>query len=290
MPSQKPLVAIVAPGNMGAAIGGRLIENGLEVRTSLAGRSQASAERARKAGLTDCDDAALADADIFLSIVPPSEVMTLAERMAPVLTGAGRKPVFVEANAISPETAKHVAHMIEPTGAAFVDGGIIGGPPREGYSPTLYLSGPDAPRAAVLGDYGIRVGVMDGPVGAASALKMCYAGINKGIVAIGSAMILAAGRAGAADALLEEMAHSQPEMLARLGKLIPTMFSKAYRWAPEMEEIANFADEDLATAQVYRGFAELYARLAENPSTDAGEIKTLAAFAEAAKCKIESSQ
>ncbi|MEJ8571516.1 NAD(P)-dependent oxidoreductase [Microbaculum marinum] len=286
MPSQKPLVAILAPGNMGAAIGGRLVDNGLEVRTSLAGRTEGSAERARTAGLTVTDDAGLAEADIFLSVVPPSQVTALAERMAPVLTASRRKPVFVEANAVSPDTARQVAALIAPTGCVFVDGGIVGGPPRQGYSPTLYLSGPDAARAAVLGDYGVRVGVMDGPVGAASALKMCYAGINKGLIAIGSAMILAAGRAGAADTLLEELARSQPNLLAKFSTALPDMFSKAHRWAPEMEEIAAFAGADPAAAQVYRGFAELYARLAEDSPAEAGEIAALAAFAAAANEEV----
>jgi len=119
---------------------------------------------------------------------------------------------------------------------------------------------------------------MDGPVGAASALKMCYAGINKGLIAIGSAMILAAERAGAGDALWTELEHSQAQLLARYGRAIPDMFSKARRWAPEMEEIAGFAAADPAAAQAFHAFAALYERLADDLDGEGTEIAALRDF------------
>src|SRR5215216_4728701 len=95
-----PTVAVIAPGNMGAAVGARLVENGLTVVTSLAGRSKASAERAAAAGMTPVSDGEVAQADFLLSIVPPGDALALAERFAPMLQSVGRKPLYVDCNAV----------------------------------------------------------------------------------------------------------------------------------------------------------------------------------------------
>jgi len=131
------VVAVMAQGSMGAGVGKRLHESGAEVRTLLSGRSAASAERARAAGMQAVgDERALLDgADFFLSILPPGEAENLARRMAPTLSALARKPLYVDCNAVSPQTAERVAAVVAPTGAKFVDRGIIGAPPRPGYTP-----------------------------------------------------------------------------------------------------------------------------------------------------------
>jgi L-threonate 2-dehydrogenase len=271
----KPVVAIIAPGNMGAAVGGRLTANGVKVLTSLANRSAASAARAAAAGLEATSDTEITRADFLLSIVPPKEAVTLAERLAPALTAANRKPAYVDCNAVSPATALRIAEVIQPTGAPFVDGGIVGGPPREGSpGPRFYVSGPHAPDVSVLGNYGLIVRLIEGPVGAASALKLSYAGINKGLIAIGSAMVLAARRAGVEDALLRELAESQRAVLAQLSRGVPDMFSKAERWAPELDEIARYAQRE-GDAEIFAGMARLYERIADdlkNAGVETGEL------------------
>ena len=130
-------VAVVAQGTMGAGVGAALTRGGARVITSLEGRSVESAARARAAGMQSASDADMAQADVILSIVPPGEALAFAQRMAPHLRAAGKKPVFADLNAVNPDTAKVIAHVIEATGAPFVDGGIIGGPPKEGYTPAI---------------------------------------------------------------------------------------------------------------------------------------------------------
>jgi putative dehydrogenase len=274
-------VAVMAQGTMGAGVGKRLNERGAEVRTLLSGRSEASAGRARAAGMRPAADERelLAGADYFLSILPPDQAEALAERLAPALQSLPVKPVYVDCNAISPQTAQRVAAIVEPTGAAFVDGGIIGGPPREGYSPAIYASGPDAERTTALKDWGIDWRIIEGPIGAASGLKMSYAGITKGTTAIAAAMLLGAARFGCADALIAELSASQPEMLKRMQRNIPGMYDKAYRWVGEMQEISDFLDANAPSSEMYRGIAGLYQYLAaaeaeDKPAVD-NAIKTL---------------
>ncbi|HWB51104.1 MAG TPA: DUF1932 domain-containing protein [Stellaceae bacterium] len=274
-------VAIMAQGAMGAGVGKRLNERGASVRTLLSGRSEASAHRAKAAGMQPAADERelLSGADYFLSILPPDQAEGLASRLAPALQSLAVKPVYVDCNAVSPQTAARIAAIVEPTGAAFVDGGIIGGPPREGYSPAIYASGPQAERTRPVADYGIDWRIIAGPIGAASGLKMSYAGITKGTTAIAAAMLLGAARFGCAEALIAELASSQPEMLQRMKRSIPGMYDKAYRWVGEMEEISDFLDASAPSSDMYRGIARLYEFLAaaEDDKTpdDGNAIRTL---------------
>jgi len=259
------VIGVIAQGMMGAGVGRRLHEGGAEVRTLLSGRSPASAERARAAGMVAMADehALLAGADFFLSILPPGEAEPLARRLAPTLAALDRKPVCLDCNAVSPQTAIRIGEIIAPTGAHFVDAGIIGGPPRAGYKgPSIYASGEHVREALPLRDWGINLRAIEGPIGAASAVKMSYAGITKGTTAIAAAMLLGAARFGCGEALIAELSDSQPQMLARMRSGIPGMYDKAYRWVAEMEEISDFLEENPASHDIYAAIARLYGDLA----------------------------
>ena len=274
-----PTVAIIAPGNMGAGVGQRLTENKVTVLTSLAGRSAASAARAGAAGMTAVDDAQLTEADFLLSIVPPGDALVLAKRLAPVLAAANKKPVYVECNAVSPDTMLDIADVVAPTGCPFVAAGIIGPPPKPGTSNTkIYAAGPAAGLFAKLNEYGLIVRVLDGPLTAASALKMSYAGITKGFTALGAAMMLAATRGDSAAALKAELAESQPALLGYLTKQMPAMYPKAYRWVAELDEIAAFVGNDYPEHAMLEAAARLYERIAEDVAGEKKEIGEMDAF------------
>jgi L-threonate 2-dehydrogenase len=280
-------IAIIATGEMGAGVGRRLHERGARVLTSLKGRSAASAMRAERAGMLpiERDDELIAQADFFLSIVPPGDALALAERLKPALARAANKPIYVDLNAVAPETAVRIGEIVAAAGARYVDGGIIGAPPNGSYSPKIYLCGESANDVACLATYGLAVSLVNGPIGAASALKMSYGGLTKGLTAIGTAMILGAIRAGCADALRQELAESQPQLLAWLARQIPAMYPKAYRWVAEMEEIAEFLQEDAAAPAIYEGIAGFYERIADvraKGGNDTGELAELKRFCEQA--------
>jgi 3-hydroxyisobutyrate dehydrogenase-like beta-hydroxyacid dehydrogenase len=290
-------IAIIAQGEMGAAVGGRLRQGGARVLTSLQGRSDASRRRAEQHGLiaVDGDDALVAEADFFLSILPPDEAPALAERLRAPLTRAKRKPIYIDCNAVAVETAKEIADILAPTGCRVLDAGIIGGPPRgTSAGPKFYVSGPGAKDAERLGAYGLRIRLIDGPVGAASALKMAYAGFTKGLTGLGATMILGAERGGCAEALRRELAESQPELLAWLGGYLGGMPPKAYRWVGEMQEISGFLRQDPSGHAMFDALARLYERLAADftaakPDGEVARLKDFMSKAAEAQASVDPS-
>jgi 3-hydroxyisobutyrate dehydrogenase-like beta-hydroxyacid dehydrogenase len=224
-------------------------------------------------------DQELARADYFLSILPPSDALALAEKMAALIAPGNHKPVYVDCNAVSPPTKIEIGHVITGAGSPFVDGSIIGGPPKAGYDgPGIYASGPEAGRFAALADFGLVVHVMKGPIGAASAMKMSYAGLTKGLTALGAMMMLAATRGGVADGLRAEFERSQPALLPWLQRSIPAMYSKAYRYVGEMEEISDYVGEDVSAQEMFDAFADFYTRLAADFEGPQVEVGALTAF------------
>jgi 3-hydroxyisobutyrate dehydrogenase-like beta-hydroxyacid dehydrogenase len=263
-------VAIVGAGEMGAAVGRRLREAGARVITSLAGRSADSVARVRGAGLevVNDDDSLVRAASFVLSIVPPGVAVEVAERLRGPLERAHAKPAYVECNAISPATCRRIRALLGAT--TFIDAGIIGGPPVAGTQdpakgPRFYASGPDARLLTHLAGFGLDIAILDGPVGAASGLKLAYAGLTKGFTALCATMLAAAQREGLTDALRAELARSQPSFLARLDRAVPAMRPKAYRWVAEMQQIAEFVGAPDDGATIYEGAALLYQRIAKNP-------------------------
>jgi 3-hydroxyisobutyrate dehydrogenase-like beta-hydroxyacid dehydrogenase len=203
----------------------------------------------------------------------------LAERLSGVLAAANRKPIYVECNAVSPATMLKVAEVIARTGCPFVGGCIIGPPPKPGATTTkFYASGPAASEFASLSAYGLNVRVLDGPVTAAAALKMSYAGITKGFTAMGAAMMLAATRGGSAEALRAELAESQPALLAYLTRQVPGMYNKAYRWVAELNEIAAFVGDGRSERAMFGAAAQFYAHIAQDLSGGKIEIGALEEF------------
>ena len=261
-------VAVLAPGDMGHAVAAVLKAKGLRVVTCLGGRSARTRALAAAAGVEDlADDVALVRAaDALLAIVVPAQAGALAARIAAALRGAGTDLLYVDCNAIAPQTAGEVGRIVEAAGARFVDAGIIGPPPRPGAAGTrFYASGAAATELAQLRDHGLDVRVLGARAGDASAVKMCYAALTKGTTAIMTELALAAERLGVSEALRAELAASQPEMLERMERGVPAMVPKAHRWVGEMEEIARtFAAVGL-TPLTFEGAAALYALVAGTP-------------------------
>jgi 3-hydroxyisobutyrate dehydrogenase-like beta-hydroxyacid dehydrogenase len=259
-------IGVIGTGEMGSGVGGWLATHGAEVFTSLEGRSVASAERVRRAGIVAVENTnALArTCAIVLSIVPPDQAIGVAEAFATACDEEAVAAVFVDCNAIAPETSRAVGETIASARLSYVDAGIIGGPPREGYDgPRIYACGPHVAAFVALNDYGLNVVPVQGEIGTASALKMCYGGMTKGIVGIGAAMFACAERAGISGVLAEEFGTSQKALNTFITGSIPGMYPKAYRWVSEMREIAAFGGDEPGVTEIYEGLAERYKAIAE---------------------------
>lgn len=272
-------IGVIGAGAMGSAIAGRLVEGGAQVLTYVEGRSPATIERAKAAGMIAVGLDRLVRADLILSIVPPGEAVGVAELLSAALRSHAETVTFIDCNAISPKTMKQVASVFDNDCGTVLDGSIIGSPPKPGQKgPKLYISGDAANRSGVLADRGLQVRRIEGPIGAASALKMCYAGINKGVTGLGTAMLLASITSGADQGLKRELQESLPDLDRKFVQSIPDMYPKAYRWVAEMEEIAEFLGKDDPAALIFKGMAGLYRKMAEDRAAGgvlAGELDKL---------------
>jgi 3-hydroxyisobutyrate dehydrogenase-like beta-hydroxyacid dehydrogenase len=250
---------------MASGLATRLLQHAVPVRTLLSGRSAASQARAAAAGMQAVSVGELLEADILLSVLPPAVAGKFAADLAPALSAAPNKPLYVDLNAVSPTSARSIADVVRSAGATFVDGGIIGMPPKQGYAgPHLYVCGAGASRLLRLRDFGLDIRVLDGDIGDASGLKMAYAGITKGFTAVATAMILSATHARLAPALKSELAESEPVLYAALSRRIPDMLAKAYRWIDELRQIQQFATEGGAQGDLFAGAARLYEQIARD--------------------------
>lgn len=269
-------IALIAPGAMGSAVGKQLTDHGARVLTLAEGRSDATKARAKAAGMISSTMEEIAAAEIILSIVPPGEAVKLAKSLATPIRASKSKPVYIDLNATSPKTMQEVAAALSASGCEVLDGSIIGPPPvKSADRTTFYVSGDPNKRSDIFAKFGLRLRRIDGPLGAASSLKMVYAGINKGLTALGTAMFLAAERNGCADSLREEMEFSSSAIMTRLTGSIPDMYPKAYRWVAEMNEIAEFLGPDDPAAKIYQAMAKVYAEMADDRKTGAKRAKSL---------------
>jgi L-threonate 2-dehydrogenase len=254
-------VAVLGTGEMGAAVGRVLKAGGAAVVTSLQGRSVRTATLAQAAGIEDAGplEKAVALADVFLSIVPPAQAGELAAAVLPALASRSRPLLYVDCNAISPRSVVEIGRRVSEAGGTFVDGGIIGFPPRPGPQATrLWVSGEAAPEALALARYGLDLREAGPRIGQASALKMCYAAITKGLTAIATESLVTAAAAGLTPALLAELEVSQVGLLRWLEHMVTSSPPKAHRWVGEMEEIAaTFAEAGLSPT-MFAGAAEVY--------------------------------
>src|SRR5438128_8153357 len=160
-------IAVLSPGDMGQAVAGRLKACGLEVYTALEGRSERTAELAKKAGLVDLGSvkAVVETCDAVLSVLNPGAALDKAREVADALRAAGRSLLYVDCNAIAPQTVREIDALIRGAGGVFVDGGIIGPPPRGKAKTKLYVSGESAAELAKIEDDQLRIRVVGERVG-----------------------------------------------------------------------------------------------------------------------------
>jgi len=262
-------IGVVHPGDMGSTVGASARANVSRVLWASEERSGQTAERAAAAGLEDVKTLAslVAASEVILSVCPPHSALDLARAVA----AQGFSGIYVDANAVSPATAREIGRVVSKGGAkgggqggaTFVDGGIIGPPARARGTTRLYLSGEQASRIVRLFEQGpLEAIAVEGGPGAASALKMAYAAYTKGTSALLVSIRALAIHAGVDQALLAEWARSQGELGARSERAAGETARKAWRFVGEMAEIAATFDDAglpdgffLAAGKIYESLA-----------------------------------
>src|SRR3954454_4236109 len=242
------------PGAMGASLAAACTGDRLWCST---GRSPATRARAEAAGLIDVGtlEALVGGADTIVSVCPPTSAAAVADSVATL----GFEGTYVDANAIAPATTRAIGERF----ARFVDGGVIGPPAKFPGTTRLYLSGADSSRIAELWTgSAVETRVVEGDVGAASAVKVCFAAWTKGTAALLLAIRALARAEGVEPALLAEWATSLPELAGQSERAAANNAAKAWRFAGELDEIAaSFTAHDLPGG-FGRAASTIYERLA----------------------------
>jgi 3-hydroxyisobutyrate dehydrogenase-like beta-hydroxyacid dehydrogenase len=250
------VVGLLHPGEMGAALGAALRGPDMTVLWASSGRSSATARRAQQAGLEDVGDVEelCRRSTIVLSVCPPHAALDVAQ------AARGFEGIYVDANAIAPETARAIAGLYE----RFVDGGIVGPPPLDPGTTRLYLSGADAERVARLfTGTNVDARPISGEPGAASALKAAYAGWTKGSAALLLAVRALARAEGVEHTLLVEWQRSLPDAEDLSISAARSAQAKGWRWIGEMHEIGRaMAAQDLPDG-FHEAAAEIFRRVSE---------------------------
>lgn len=251
-------VGLLHPGEMGAIVGAAARAGGARVVWASEGRGDRSRDRAGAAGLQDVRTLAalVRDSDVVLSVCPPHAALDVAYAVA-----AERfEGLYVDANAVSPDTTREIGAVVRKAGARFVDGGLVGPPPTKAGTTRLYLSGDAGAEIARLFERtALEPVFVEGGPGAASAVKAAYAAWNKGSIALLLTVRALAAAEGVEATLLAEWERSQPGLVARSEAVAAGSARKAWRWIGEMEELAaafgaaGLPDGfHLAAAEVYR--------------------------------------
>ncbi|MCE2399308.1 NAD(P)-dependent oxidoreductase [Candidatus Poribacteria bacterium] len=263
-------IGILSPGDMGHTVGDVLRQNGLRVISCLEGRSQRTRDLAQKVGIVDVQTYPefVNEADLILSIMVPAQAMNAAELVAEILQQTETNLTYVDCNAIAPQTVRKLGEVITSAGGIFVDASIIGPPPRRPGATRFYASGPNLDAFSELSHYGLDVRTLGDEIGLASAIKMCYASLTKGLTALCTELLTAAEALGVSDALTEEFKLSQAALYERMERGLPSMPPKARRWIGEMEEISDtFAHVGL-TPNILAGAADMYRLVSETHLAD----------------------
>ncbi|MFE0022220.1 DUF1932 domain-containing protein [Amycolatopsis sp. NPDC059021] len=267
MNATEDTVALLHPGDMGAAVGKQLVDKGIRTTWIAGGRGAATQARAEAAGLEAREEPReLADCSVVISVCPPAAALDVAASVA----ATGFRGVYLDANAISPEHAREIdALFARRGGVSVVDGGIVGPPPREAGTTRLYLSGADS---AVVRDLfegtTLRPIVLGAEVGGASALKLSFAAYNKMTHALAALSYSVAGHHGVTGELRELAATMLPGTPLGTPDALLAAGRRAWRWEGEMAEIASACEDSGAPGLLPRAAEDLFAHWASCKDDD----------------------
>ncbi len=253
-------IGLMTPGDMGQAIALQLKQKGFSVHTALEKRSERSKTLASQADLIDVGsiDRLTECCDVILSIMNPGAALEFGAELARAMARTQCRSLFVDCNAIAPVTVQEIEAKIIAVGGRCADGSIVGPPPRGGKKCRLYVSGAEAAELQQLATAQMDVKVLSDRVGDASALKMCYAAMTKGVGALVLELLIAGRRLGIGEALVNQIMETERGIYDAVMRKLTVMPPKAYRWVPEMNQIARCMESAGMTPRMVQGAADIY--------------------------------
>mgnify|MGYP001075225917 CR=1 FL=1 len=258
-------IGFLHPGTMGISLAASAKNSGHAAIWASEGRSQATHDRASSRDLIDAGTlrSLCETCDTIVCICPPAA----AEEVAHSVLATGFQGLYIDANAISPARTRRIDAAMAAAGARFADGSVIGGPAWTPGRTWLYLAGPDAEGAAACFSAGpLETYVLGPEIGHAAALKMCFAAYTKGSSALLSAIMAAAEANGVRGALAMQWSRNGSDFAEQTERRVRGVTARAWRFAGELDEIADtFRDAGLpagfgeAAAEIYRRTAHFKA-------------------------------
>jgi len=257
-------IGFMTPGDMGQGVALQLKKKGFTVCTALEKRSERSRRMAAEIGLTDVGSIArlTAESDLVMSVMNPGAALEFAREAAAAIRTQTHKPVFIDCNAVAPDTMREIDQALQAAGSRCLDGGLIGPPPRGTAKVNLYVSGPGAKELEQIGNEQLLVHYVSEKLCDASAVKMCYSAFNKGTQGLLLETLMASHRLGVGDIVEKQLLKSKADMYEWLLGALPTLPPKAYRWVPEMYEIARTFEGVGMTPRIFQGEADMFEMIA----------------------------
>ncbi|MFQ5683915.1 MAG: DUF1932 domain-containing protein [Candidatus Binatia bacterium] len=235
-------VGILSIGEMGYHWARLLGSHGVDVLTYAKGRSEVTRKRAENAGVRLVPSwlRLVEESDLIVSLLNPSSAERVASKVARTLVRVEKKNLlYLDANAISPMTAKAIDQALSPTHTSFIDGCIIGSAIKLAQGAVLYISGPQAEQMTALEQFGFSIKVLGPQIGQASAFKIVYAGLTKGLQGLLVELLVGARKFGLLDEILQRYDESFPGLVDKVGRSIASLPVHAGRRAEEMSELSR---------------------------------------------------
>ncbi|MFD0945899.1 DUF1932 domain-containing protein [Sphingomonas canadensis] len=235
-------IAFIGFGEAGQAFSGGAPARGYDHKTDVPALREAKLAEFAAAGVQACGSAAeaLAGAGAVICVVTADQALEAARSCAPLLAPGA---LWFDMNSVAPETKRAAAAAIDAAGGCYVDTAVLSPVNPRRLAAPLLLSGPHAAAGEAAlkaaGFTGTRV--VEGPVGAASAIKMVRSVMVKGMEALAAECAIAAARAGVTDAVMGSLGGSFPgiDWPARTDYCLDRMMVHGLRRAAEMEEVVK---------------------------------------------------
>ena len=144
---------------------------------------------------------AVTGAEAIFSVVTADQAHKAAKAALP---GLAKGAFFFDCDSCAPQTKLRSSQDVEAAGGRYVDVAVMAAVHPRLHQTPLLISGPHAEAAAPeLASLGMSATIHDGPVGAASAVKMIRSVMMKGLEALVCECVLAGQKAGVIEAVLD---------------------------------------------------------------------------------------